>query len=285
MHILVTGGNGQLGSELRTLSKKLSHRFTFVDVGELDITNGSAVNRFFKQDPPDVCINCAAYTAVDKAEEDTRLAYTVNADGPENLAVACNEHNTLLIHISTDFVFDGKADTPYTTDHPVSPINVYGASKAEGEQRVLLIAQRIIIVRTSWVYSSFGGNFVKTMIRLGKERESLNVVDDQKGQPTYARDLAAALLAITSHSESIHNGIYHYSNKGAISWCDFAQAIMEEYGLDCKVNPIPSSQYPTPAERPAYSVLDLTSLDRFDYVTFHDWRDSLQNCISIIKSE
>lgn len=285
MHILVTGGNGQLGNELRVLSNSLSHRFTFVDLDELDITDGLAVSRFFKQDPPDVCINCAAYTAVDKAEEDNALAYAVNADGPENLAVVCNEHGALLIHVSTDFVFDGKADSPYSTHHPVSPINVYGASKAEGEQRVLLIAQRVILVRTSWVYSSFGGNFVKTMIRLGKERDSLNVVDDQKGQPTYARDLASALLTIIDHSDRIQNGIYHYSNKGAISWCDFAAAIMKEYGLDCKVNPIPSAQYPTPAERPAYSVLDLSSLEQFEFMAFHDWQDSLRNCISIIKSE
>ena len=217
MNILVTGCNGQLGSEIRQLENANSNlSFHFVDVEDLDITDELAVNRLFTNQHFDICINCAAYTAVDKAEADEYLAMQVNAIGPENLVKACNQNNALLIHVSTDFVFNGQASKPYSTYTQPSPINVYGASKAEGENRVLLLGKRAVVVRTSWVYSSFGANFVKTMIRLGKEKEQLNVVDDQIGQPTYARDLALAIIEIAKHSTSIDNGIIHYSNIGAI---------------------------------------------------------------------
>jgi dTDP-4-dehydrorhamnose reductase len=286
MNILVTGSNGQLGSELQSQSDKFPHfQFYFVDVDQLDITSETDVFRFFDENEINICINCAAYTAVDKAETDHELALNVNAIGPENLAKACNRRSARLIHISTDFVFDGKSDTPYKTDAAKSPINVYGETKAEGESRVLLIAQNIVLIRTSWVYSSFGSNFIKTMIRLGQEKDSLNVVSDQIGQPTYAKDLAEAILTLVAEGTDLPNGIIHYSNEGAISWFEFAATIMELYGLDCQVNPIPTSDYPTPATRPHYSVLDLSETRKLSYIKINDWKDSLKECIKLLKQQ
>lgn len=283
MKIIVTGSKGQLGSEIRYLSEsRTADAFVFVDVDELDITNLADVEAFIENERPDVCINCAAYTAVDKAESEEFLAYKVNAEGPENLAQSCSSNDVLLLHISTDFVFDGSASTPYKPGDPVQATGVYGASKAEGEARVLLLGKRFYIIRTSWVYSSYGNNFVKTMVRIGKERESLNVVSDQRGRPTYARDLARALFAFIDAEKEIPYGLYHYSNTGEATWYELADEVMKAYGLPCKVLPISTSDYPTPAKRPAYSVMDLQETQNFNLIPFHDWKESLYKCISIL---
>ena len=259
MKILVTGYIGQLGSELRFLSaSRPGDSFLFVDLDELDITYAPAVDRLIAKEQPDVCINCAAYTAVDKAETEAAIAFKVNAEGPENLIQSCNRYNALFIHISTDFVFDGAATKPYKTNDEVRPSSVYGASKAEWEARVLLLGKRFYLLRTSWVYSSYGNNFVKTMIRLGKERATINVVDDQRGRPTYARDLAAAILEFVDGETEIPYGLYHYSNTGEATWFELASEVMKAYDLACNVLPIPTTAYPTPAKRPAFSVLDLS---------------------------
>ena len=285
MKILVTGSNGQLGSELRRLfAERTTDDCLFIDIGELDITDPVAVHSFFHEHRPEVCINCAAYTAVDKAESEPDLARKVNVTGVEVLAKNCEDSGASLVHISTDFVFNGEADKPYSTDHPVSPVSVYGLTKAEGENRALSTCSRTWLVRTSWVYSAFGGNFVKTMIRLGKERSEINVVNDQVGSPTWAKDLARAILTIIDQREVTKYGIYHFSDKGAITWFDLAAAVMDTYGLNCKVNPIPTSSYPTPAKRPAYSVLDLSGTASVPGMEIPDWKTSLQQCIEEIKT-
>lgn len=286
MKILVTGSKGQLGSELQVLSgQRLHDEFIFVDVEDLDITDSMAVSEYFENTPLDVCINCAAYTAVDKAEQDAERARLVNVNGVENLAKACDKNKVLLVHISTDFVFDGSKDIPYSTDDPVSPLSVYGLTKAEGEYRALSCNTKTILIRTSWVYSSFGSNFVKTMIRLGKERTELGVVNDQTGCPTWAHDLAKAILQLIDEHENIEFGIYHYSNQGPITWFDFASAIMELYPLPCKVNPITTADYPTPATRPAYSVMDISKILRVPGVNAPNWRTSLIACLNDIKQK
>lgn len=260
-----------------------SYYFLFVTKEELPIDNAEAVDQYFNAHSIDVCVNCAAYTAVDKAETEKEKAFAINGDAVGNLAVLCKERNVRFIHVSTDYVFDGTATTPYKEDHPVKPIGVYGASKLKGEELAMQNNPASIIIRTSWVYSSFGNNFVKTMLRLMKERESINVVDDQHGCPTYAADLAAAIMDIIS-GESIMPGIYNFSNHGIINWYQFATAIKELTNSNCTVNPIPSSQYPAPAKRPAYSVLETTKIRETFNVVIPEWKDSLKKCLAILAS-
>ncbi|MES2848691.1 MAG: dTDP-4-dehydrorhamnose reductase [Bacteroidota bacterium] len=280
--ILVTGANGQLGREMQVIAADFpGYNFLFVTRGELSIDDSEAVKKYFHSHTIHVCVNCAAYTAVDKAETEKEKAFLINGDAVGNLAALCKEKNALFIHISTDYVFDGTATAPCKEDHPVNPIGVYGASKLRGEELALQNNPASIIIRTSWVYSSFGNNFVKTMLRLMKERESINVVEDQQGCPTYAADLAAAIMSIVSGT-TVNPGIYNFSNHGVINWYQFAVAIKELSGSKCVVNPIPTSQYPTPAKRPAYSVLDTTKIRDTFNVVIPEWKDSLQKCLAIL---
>jgi len=288
MKILITGSNGQLGSEIKTLG--LTHpnfEFIFSDLLELDICNHNLLSDFVKENKIQVIINCAAYTAVDKAEEDFDNAELVNATAVGNLVTVAEEKNLKLIHISTDYVFDGTSHLPYNEDMVVSPLGVYGKTKREGEEYVINSLSNSILIRTSWLYSSFGNNFVKTMLRLGNERDSLGVIFDQIGTPTYARDLAQTCLEILSNSERLdaQGKVYHFSNEGVASWYDFAKAIMELGEVDCQVNPIESKEYPTPAARPHYSVLNKSKI-KSDYgVEIPYWRDSLKECIQTLKVE
>jgi dTDP-4-dehydrorhamnose reductase len=277
--VLVTGKDGQLGNELQQQASSFpSFDFIFNDKTDLDITNASQVDDFFASNHIDFCINAAAYTAVDKAEVEKDFALSVNEHAVANLAAACTRHGARFIHVSTDYVFDGNASTPYEEDHEVSPVNFYGETKLRGEKAAQENNPSCIIVRTSWVYSTFGNNFVKTMLRLMADRDSLNVVSDQVGSPTYAADLAKALLQIVQalQNNSALSGIYHYSNEGVISWYDFAVAIKEHAGLACTVNPIPTSAYPTPTKRPAYSVLNKDKIKRVFGLNIPQWEDSLK---------
>jgi dTDP-4-dehydrorhamnose reductase len=283
--ILITGSNGQLGSELQDIAKRnKQHEYIFVDVDDLDITEANAVDTFFSLYNFDICINCAAYTAVDKAEADHLLAFKINVTGVEHLAKACQKNNAVFIHISTDFVFDGEATEPYNVDHPVNPISVYGQTKAEGEYRALSLNTKTILIRTSWVYSFYGHNFVKTMIKLGKEKTSLNVVDDQIGVPTYAGDLANVIFKFIEAAKTLEFGIYHYSNSGVTTWCGFATEIMHLYNLNCAVNPITTEQYPTPAKRPKYSLLNTEKIKQVLHIEIPDWKKSLNHVIQLIKN-
>lgn len=277
--IVVSGANGQLGMEFRELAPSFPFlEFIFLTREELPVQDEQAVRQLFQQSQPSYFINCAAYTAVDKAESEEQLAFEVNAKAPQMLATVAAEFFTRFIHISTDYVFDGTAQRPYKEDDPTNPQSVYGFSKLEGERLTLQANPDALIIRTAWVYSEFGKNFVKTMLRLMKEKESINVVNDQVGSPTYAADLAMAILQIITSGEWVP-GIYHYSNSGVISWYDFAVAIRDITGSHCQVNPILSSQYPTPAKRPAYSVLD-TSRIRAQYgIDIPEWRTSLAFCL------
>jgi dTDP-4-dehydrorhamnose reductase len=286
--ILVTGANGQLGSELKAISEHYDeYNFIFVTRYELPIDNYELVETFFKNNTIHFCINCAAYTAVDKAESDTEKAFAVNASGASNLALACAFHKIQFVHVSTDYVFDGTATNPINEQEPTKPIGVYGESKLKGENLVLQIDPSAIIIRTSWVYSSFGNNFVKTMLRLMQEKESINVVADQMGKPTYARDLAVAILEIieqVSEKQITTNTIFNFSNTGnAISWFDFASAIKEKINSNCTVHPIPTSAYPTPAKRPAYSVLNTTKIEETFSINIPNWESSLDNCLRLLR--
>ena len=274
LNILVTGSNGQLGSEIKVLESKYSnYNFIFTDIAELDLTKAEDVDKFIKNNKVNCCINCAAYTAVDKAEDEQDLALLVNAMAVENLAKACEKAKARLIHVSTDYVFDGSNHMPYVeTDEPF-PNSFYGVSKLQGEKAVTDNISDYAIVRTSWLYSSFGNNFVKTMIRLGKERDELGVVVDQVGTPTYAADLADALLTMVK-SEIV--GIYHYSNQGVISWYDFAKAIMDIGKINCKVNAIESKDFPAKANRPFYSVLNKAKIATDFNIQIPYWLDSLK---------
>jgi dTDP-4-dehydrorhamnose reductase len=283
-NILITGKNGQLGNELQVLASSYpQYNFLYTDIAELDITNPTLVSDFFEEYKPVACINAAAYTAVDKAENEKEIALKVNAEAVKILAQSCNKHNAKFIHVSTDYVFDGLATSPYKEDDQTNPVNYYGFTKLKGEQYALTENPSSIVIRTSWVYSTFGNNFVKTMLRLMKERESLNVVSDQVGSPTYAADLAKAILDIVKligGSTDNKGGIYHYSNDGIISWYDFAVAIKEISGSNCKVYPIPTSAYPTPAKRPAYSAFDKQKIQKVFPVEIRAWKDSLQEFFS-----
>lgn len=278
MNILVTGSRGQLGSEIQELSLITpQHRFFFLDLPELDITEPEQVESFCRQSDIEAIVNCAAYTSVDRAESDSAAAFRVNSDGAAVLASSAAGMNALLVHLSTDYVFDGNASEPYRESDPASPLGVYGSSKWEGEERIREIAPSHIIIRTSWLYSQYGANFVKTMLRLGRERESLQVVFDQAGTPTSAADLAGAVLTILDRSdrERRYAETYHYSNEGVCSWYDFAVSIMEMAGLGCSVIPVRSSEFPQAAQRPHFSVLDKSAIKREWGLRIPHWRSSL----------
>jgi dTDP-4-dehydrorhamnose reductase len=271
MKILVTGGTGQLGTSLQDVLPNAM----FVGSKDLDITNMYAVRNFVQNNDVDTIINCAAYTRVDDAEKDYRNANRINNYGVRNLAgTKCN-----LIHISTDYVFDGKATKPYKEDDTLNPLSIYGYTKMKGEFSALQFDQPVVVIRTSWLYSNYGKNFFKTMQRLGAEKDFINVVSDQFGTPTYAPDLAKAIVDIIPQMNLDNKGIYHYSNMGACSWYEFASEIMNLSGLKCNVNPIPTSQYPTPAKRPQYSVLDKTKIKETFGLQIPNWQDALIRCI------
>ncbi len=281
--ILITGSKGQLGSEIFKLSDSYPNfNFIFTDVTELDITNENKVFAFSDKNKFDFIINCAAYTAVDKAETDIELAKKINIIGVKNLAKLSSLKNIPIIHISTDYVFDGQAFNPYKESDKTNPNSAYGNTKLLGENELQNIENHIII-RTSWLYSTFGNNFVKTMLRLGNERESLNVVFDQIGTPTYAENLAQAILQILKLSENDMNafksGIYHYSNEGVCSWYDFAVEIMKISKTDCKIFPIETKDFPTPAKRPNYSLLNKSKIKNAFQIEIPHWTESLKKCI------
>ena len=284
MNILVTGSNGQLGSEIRELSLKYTHNFYFTDSVTLDITDFTKVKEFMKMNSINIIINCAAYTAVDKAEEDEVNADKINYLAVKNLATIAKERNIKLIHISTDYVFDGKNFKPYSEDDRTNPNSIYGKTKLDGENAMRAINPlNSIIIRTSWVYSSFGANFVKTMLRLGKERDSLGVIFDQVGTPTYARDLARAILDIIPRVKNNTVTVYNYSNEGVLSWYDFAKEIMKMEKIDCKINPIETKEYPTPAKRPHYSLLNKSKIKEEFAIVIPYWKDSLDECLKTLE--
>ena len=283
MNILLTGCNGQLGNEIQLLEKDYGqHRFFNTDVAELDITNQLAVADFVGRNEIDGIINCAAYTAVDKAEDNKELCTTLNTVAPAYLAAAVEKRGGWIVQVSTDYVFNGKAHKPYVETDTPSPDSVYGSTKLAGELGVQKFCKRAMVIRTAWLYSAFGNNFVKTMIRLGKEREELGVVFDQIGTPTYAGDLAKAIM--TAVEKGIKPGVYHFSNEGVTSWYDFTKAIHRIAGITtCKVRPIHTSEYPTPANRPHFSVLDKTKIKETYDMEIPYWEESLQKCIARLK--
>jgi len=285
INILVTGANGQVGSELRVLSNDYSaYNFFFTDRDSLDITNEEAIKNFIEINNINIIINTAAYTAVDKAEDDIENSDQVNHLATKYLANIAKDKNIQLIHISTDYVFDGKNYKPYNEDDATNPNGVYGKTKLDGEVAMTKInPQNSIIIRTSWVYSSFRTNFVKTMLRLGKERDTLGVIFDQIGTPTYAKDLAKAILDIIPQIENKTVEIYHYSNEGVLSWYDFAKEIMKMAKLDCQINPIETKEYPTPATRPNYSLLNKAKIKKEFGITIPYWKDSLDVCLKIME--
>lgn len=286
--ILVTGSAGQLGSEIKTLSNNFSSfNFLFASRAELPIENEKAVQKFFNENAIDYCINCAAYTAVDKAESEKEKAFLINADAVGNLAKICSEHQTKLIHISTDYVYDGTVSVPLKEDSTVGPINTYGLSKLKGEELTINQNSSALIIRTSWVYSSFGNNFVKTMLRLFREKDEINVIDDQIGSPTYAADLALVIMKIIEKQQQGHkySGIFNYSNEGVTSWYGFANEIKRLVKSNCKINPIATASYPTAAKRPLYSVLDTAKIKSVLNIEIPSWQASLKKCIDILSDE
>ncbi len=275
--ILVTGANGQLGSEIRELSKNAKADF-FFDI--LDITNQDVLKSFIETNKIDIIINCAAYTAVDKAEEDELLADKVNHQAIKYLAELSKQNDIKLIHISTDYVFDGENCKPYKEDDKTNPITVYGKTKLKGEKALQEVAPKnSIIIRTSWVYSSFGNNFVKSMLRYGREKDELRVVYDQVGTPTYARDLAKMILDTMAKIKNDEVEIYHYSNEGVLSWYDFSKEIMKMAGIECEITPIESFEYPTPASRPHFGVLNKSKIKKEFGIKIPFWKDSLSECL------
>jgi dTDP-4-dehydrorhamnose reductase len=282
MNILITGCNGQLGNEMQVLEKSHpQHTYYNTDVQELDITNKEAIEQFVEENGIEGIVNCAAYTAVDKAEENKELCDLLNNVAPGYLAAAIERRGGWMIQISTDYVFDGTNHTPYVETDPVCPNSVYGSTKLAGEQNVQTACHNSMIIRTAWLYSTYGNNFVKTMMRLGRERQELGVIFDQIGTPTYARDLAVAIFAAIE--QGVKPGIYHFSNEGVISWYDFTKAIHRIAGItDCKVRPLHTSEYPTPANRPHYSVLDKTKIKQTYGIEVPYWEESLKECIKIL---
>ena len=284
MVVLVTGANGQLGQSIQFIANQYPNvQFIYTDYQELDITNFESCHTVFAKYKPQFCINTAAYTAVDKAESEAEKAHLINVIGPENLAKVCKEYNTILLHISTDFIFDGTSTQPYLETDIPNPKSVYGQTKLDGELAVQKNWEKHFIIRTSWVYSQFANNFMKTMLRLASERDSLSVVNDQIGTPTYAVDLAEVLMNIIQ--SSITNkpspfGIYNFSNEGVCSWYDFASAIFHQKGISIDLQPIPTSAYPTPAKRPSYSVLDKSKIKNTFNLKINDWKTSLQSCLN-----
>jgi dTDP-4-dehydrorhamnose reductase len=281
MKILVTGGDGQLGNALRKFAGDYKgHVFSFIDIHDLDLTDSFRMATYFADHKPHVLINCAAYTAVDKAESEPEKAMAVNAIVPGEMAKICSKAGIRLVHISTDYVFDGKSFTPYKENDPVNPVSVYAKSKMEGEVRILQENVRGIIIRTSWLYSEYGQNFVKTILKKGKELGKLRVVYDQVGGPTYAGDLARAILDILPEVAATNSmDIYHYADEGVISWFDLAHAIIEISGIQCILEPIESKDFPTPATRPSYSVFNKTRFKERFGITIPYWRTSLEKCI------
>ena len=289
MVVLVTGANGQLGQSIQFIANQYPNvQFIYTDYQELDITNFESCHTVFAKYKPQFCINTAAYTAVDKAESEAEKAHLINVIGPENLAKVCKEYNTILLHISTDFIFDGTSTSLSMTngyketDIP-NPQSVYGQTKLDGELAVQKNWEKHFIIRTSWVYSQFANNFMKTMLRLASERDSLSVVNDQIGTPTYAVDLAKVLMNIIQSSITNHSspfGIYNFSNEGVCSWYDFAAAIFHQKGISIDLQPIPTSAYPTPAKRPSYSVLDKSKIKNTFNLKINDWKTSLNSCLN-----
>lgn len=286
MHnILVTGSNGQLGNEFRLVvdEKDKINNYFFTDVADLDITNKNDVSNFLVTNSIDIVVNCAAYTNVDKAEDDKEKADLINHIGPKNLAEICRERNGFLIHISTDYVFDGTKNTPYTETDETKPLGVYGETKLKGERTIINSGCEYVIIRTSWLYSSFGKNFLKTMQKLTAEKESLKVVFDQVGTPTYAGDLANVIHTIIQNNDKdIKDQVYHFSNEGVCSWYDFAVAINEAFGHNCKVLPCHSNEFTSKVIRPSYSVLDKTKFKLTLNVRIPHWKESIHKCVSLL---
>lgn len=285
MNILVTGANGQLGNEIRKRSVGSSHHFTFTDVAELDITDAAAVLEMASNTKAEFIINCAAYTNVDKAEDDEQTAHLINCTATANLAAAAKQVGATLIHVSTDYVFDGCGCTPYTEEAAVAPTGAYGRTKLAGEQAVAESGCKHIIIRTAWLYSPFGRNFVKTMRTLTAERELLQVVFDQVGSPTYAGDLADAILHIVEGGTHEAYGTYHYSNEGVCSWYDFAKEICEMSGNVCDIRPCHSNEFPSKVARPHYSVLDKTKIKTTFGISIPHWKESLAVCIKELNEQ
>ncbi len=286
MNILITGSNGQLGNELRVASSNYPFNFIFTDVNELDISNAADLERFIQTQKIDYIINCAAYTQVDKAEEEEDLAIKINHTAVKNLAEAAKRNDAKLIHISTDYVFDGIKNRPYVETDPKAPLGIYGISKLAGEKAIIREGGDYLIIRTSWLYSSFGNNFVKTMRKLTAEREELNVVFDQVGTPTYAADLANTILTIIDKNGVDNNtGIYHYSNEGVCSWYDFAEEINQAFGHTANIKPCHSDEFPSKVKRPNFSVLDKSKIKETFGIEIPHWKLSLMRCVEIVKSE
>jgi dTDP-4-dehydrorhamnose reductase len=281
-NILVTGANGQLGMEFRALSQYFpAFRFHFLSRDEMSIDDERAVSAFVKENNINYFINCAAYTAVDKAESEKDMALRINSLAPGLLATICRNENVKLIHFSTDYVFDGNGASPYKETDATCPVNFYGETKLQGENNVLENNSEALIIRTSWVYSSYGKNFVKTILRLINEKEEISVVNDQSGCPTYAADLAGLVISLIQQSK-VPRGIYHFANRGVITWYEFATAIKEISGSACIVNPIPTTAYPTPAKRPVYSAIDTEKMRIYSSYDIPEWRISLEKCIALI---
>lgn len=278
--ILVTGANGQLGSEMRRLGEISPNEYIFTDVAELDITDKDAVIAFTQQNNINVIVNCAAYTNVDKAEDDEAIAELINATAVRNLAEAAKSVDATLFHVSTDYVFGSEGNTPRTEDMPLNPLGAYGRTKLHGEQAIAEVGAKAIIIRTAWLYSEYGNNFLKTMLRLTKEKETLNVVFDQVGTPTYAGDLAMTIFSIIEGDYYNGNeGVYHFSNEGVCSWYDFAQEISTAMGHKCQISPCHSNEFPSKVTRPPYSVLDKTKIKRTFGVDIPHWRESMIYCL------
>ena len=278
--ILVTGAGGQMGSEFQVLAASYPQfRFLFTTRNELPVSEKKSVEEYFQSHQPAYCINCAAYTAVDKAESEKELAFEVNANAVGYLAKSAAQTGTRFIHISTDYVFDGTSATPYREDHRTNPLGIYGLSKLKGEALCLLNNAEAMIIRTAWVYSTFGSNFVKTMMRLMNERREINVVNDQTGSPTYAADLADAIMQIII-KDKWQPGIYHYANAGTTTWFGFATAIKQFLHSDCKINPVSSSEYPTKAKRPSFSLLDTNKIRQTFGINIPQWKESLERCMA-----
>jgi dTDP-4-dehydrorhamnose reductase len=283
--ILVTGANGQLGKEIRELAcDHPDDEFFFQSREDMPLENFEMIRTVFHLLKPDLLINCAAYTAVDKAETEKEYVFQVNGEAVGVMAALCAESGARFVHISTDYVFDGEAKQPYKETDFTAPINVYGSSKLEGEEQAFRFNSDSIVIRSSWIYSSFGKNFVKTMLRLMNERNEISVVNDQFGCPTYAKDIARMILGI-SKREKLEGGIYHFTNEGEVSWYEFALAVRDMAGSGCTVKPIPSTQYPTPAKRPGYSVLDSSRIKEQFGINLRPWKESLRECLEKIFSQ
>ena len=280
--ILITGSNGQLGNEMQQAAKRFPNfNYIYTDVAELDICDKTTLNNFVIENGVNFIVNCAAYTAVDKAEDDVELCYKINRDAVKNIAEVAQDNNVKVVHVSTDYVFDGTNHVPYTEDMPVCPSSIYGKSKLEGEQVLMESCDEAVIIRTSWLYSSFGNNFVKTMMKLGTERDNLNVIFDQVGTPTYAADLADSILNIISHNNFV-SGIYHFSDEGVCSWYDFTKTIHRIAKISCIVQPIETKDYPVRTPRPHYSVLNKAKIKSTYGISIPHWEESLEKCIHLI---